>query len=711
MRTEATGVDHLVVPLAGARSLEACGGKAVGLAELIARGHDVPAGFVITVEGARALGRDPRVEASIRAMLGSGPVAVRSSAVGEDSAAASYAGLYETVLDVRGPDAVLDAVRRCIASADAPRVAAYGARGAIAVIVQEMIEPDAAGVAFTADPVTGERDVVIVSAVRGVGERLVSGLASAEEWRVRGDRAERVRDEGVLDERMASEIAALARRAGAERDVEWALRGGRIHLLQSRRITALPDAVSWEPPIPGGWVRNFRLGEWLGAPVTPLFESWLLSRIESRTHARLCEISGMPMSDRPAHVVVNGWYYYGLDYFPSAGRALLHLPRMLFKLATRFRQVAGLIPPMAHLGFDWGVRDFRERVLPAYRDAIDSSEGDVAARIDRIADAVAEVFVSIVGVAGFAAKAELPLAELLRRHVPEHRDAWLALVRGTDASAPPPHSVESLDWFFPTLGELGTAAPAPSDETRGRMRAERDALEREIRARLAAREQKRFDAMLEVARRAHAMREEQSRAVTLGWPALRGMVLGLGDELVARGVILASEDVFFLRREELGASASLAATVAARRRTWERQRRLPAPLLIGRLSGTFAKIFADIDQLLHGEVPAAPNELRGMPASPGRVSGVARVVRGAEEIERLREGEILVAPITTPAWTPAFLRAAAVVTDTGSIASHASVVAREYGLPAVVALGDATTRLRDGDRITVDGSRGVVFVE
>jgi pyruvate,water dikinase len=98
----------------------------------------------------------------------------------------------------------------------------------------------------------------------------------------------------------------------------------------------------------------------------------------------------------------------------------------------------------------------------------------------------------------------------------------------------------------------------------------------------------------------------------------------------------------------------------------------------------------------------------GVPASPGRVTGLVRVIRGPDEFDQLQPGEILVAPVTAPAWTPLFARAAAVVTDVGSAAAHASIIAREYGIPAVVGCGDATSRLPTGVRVTVDGSTGNV---
>ena len=100
--------------------------------------------------------------------------------------------------------------------------------------------------------------------------------------------------------------------------------------------------------------------------------------------------------------------------------------------------------------------------------------------------------------------------------------------------------------------------------------------------------------------------------------------------------------------------------------------------------------------------------LTGMPASPGRATGPARVILGPDDFARVRPGDVLVAQVTAPAWTPLFERVVAVITDGGSMAAHASLVAREYGIPAVVGTGDATTRLRDGQIVTVDGGAGTV---
>src|SRR5262249_7667604 len=115
----------------------------------------------------------------------------------------------------------------------------------------------------------------------------------------------------------------------------------------------------------------------------------------------------------------------------------------------------------------------------------------------------------------------------------------------------------------------------------------------------------------------------------------------------------------------------------------------------------------------HGRVGAGAvgaEEIVGMPASPGRATGPVRIVPRPEDFDQFQVGEVLVAQVTAPAWTPLFERASAVITDGGSVAAHASLVAREYGIPAVMGAGDATSRLQNGQQVTVDGSAGLVEV-
>ncbi len=733
------------------------GSKAHHLAALCRAGFQVPDGFVIgcpafdlfveqggldaDASQASALEREvPRVVAqeivaAYRA-LGAGRVAVRSSGLAEDLADAAFAGQYETVLGVEGEPELLAAVRSCWASVFSDRVRAYrrsrhAAGGSMAVLVQRMVEPIAAGVAFSADPVTGARDVVTVSAVAGLGEGLVSGESEADEWLVRGADAEPRRvHRGVLDREQALAIAALAREVeghfGAPQDLEWALDpSGKLQLLQARPMTALPEEVVWHAPLPGAWIRNFRLGEWLGDPMSPLFESWLLERMEAGIMARITAL--FPMTNLPpTHVTVHGWYFYGL-YFPEAlGDKLKMMWGTLRHMWRDFRYVAGFFPPVAHLGFDRHLVEWRERILPAYRDAVARAESELeraevsalGSMIDQLADHAAATMFSVIALGGTSAKLEAKLIQLWRKHV-DADDAALviALVRNGAPHETPDHAVSSVDWQFPTAGERarrGEVVHAPVPEAaRARIDAQRAEVRAKVDAALAHKPKiaRRFAELLAFAQRAHEAREEQASALTLAWPVLRRAVERMAGELVRRHVITAGDNPYFLTRQEIEAALAgddrpLGRELERRQALWQRQRRLSPPLLLGELTGIWKSTFAMIDDIIGAKPPEGA--LKGLPGSPGKVTARARVIMCLEELPRLRDGEVLVTRVTTPAWTTAFARAAAVITESGSVASHASVVAREYGIPSVVAVEGACAKLVDGQTVTVDGAGGFV---
>lgn len=747
------------------------GSKAATLAALRTEGFPAPDGFVVTV-AARADSAsaptgglaDEIVAAAAR--LGTVPLAVRSSALAEDRADSSYAGQYETVLNVEGTQQLLDAVARVWTSASADRVRAYGTamqdadrssnsdqpQGSppIAVLVQPMIPADAAGVAFTADPLTGDRSIAVVSAVRGLGERLVSGELTPEEWEVRDGHAELRRHSatGAIDADTALAVAALARQAeewlGGPQDIEWAAADGAIALLQARPMTALPHQVTWDPGHPGVWLRNFRFGEWLGGPVSPLFESWALTRMERRLDDIYESWIGIRQPP-PDHVVVNGWYFYGFNPLPE-GRARLIAAVLLHVLPSfvrRPRRASLLFPPLARFGVDLAYREFRESVQPAYLEQVRLAEAEIPtaaphrliALIDGLVDEAGTYFVSLTAVAGYAAKAELPLASFYRKVLaPRIGGSFLDLLSGLrpEVTGGTAHDVYTLDWENPPAEVLSVKPPAEDglgdrEDRHGRAEAARLASERRAREALVGEPRllRRFDRLLAEAQRYGVLREEQARELTLAWPALRQAILRLGDLLTDAAVLAQPQQVFDLRRDEVidavngvqdqrsgslarAAAGSLASLADTRRAARQRQRRLQPPLLLGALPFLMQRMMDQTSTLLRGPM-ADPSALVGIPASTGRAVGPARIVRSSDDFDKVRPGDVLVAPVTTPAWSALFGQVCAVATDNGGIGAHASIVAREYGIPAVVGLGDATSRLRDGELVEVRGSDGCVL--
>jgi rifampicin phosphotransferase len=728
------------------------GTKAASLARLAGAGFPVPAGVVVTP--AATADWDQTRACLLRAAEKLADrqgqrFAVRSSAAAEDLAGASFAGQYETVLDV-GLDELPRAVRHVVDSAASARVSAYrrahpqaaaadSSESGMAVLVQVMVAAEAAGVAFTANPLTGDRDEVVISAVRGLGERLVSGQASGEEWIVRGEQARRTRvTEQAISADQARQVATLARRVqahfGSPQDLEWAItndpRGrdgadgveGGLWLLQARPMTALPDPVDWTPPAPGYWMRNLRLGEWLPEPMTPLFADWLLDRIEHGEQQATREDVGAALPF--PHAAINGWYYLATP--PLSPRTIATTLLQGRGRLLRFLRDAVLGPGRDPVAADRRLlaglaEEWHTELLPRYQQLV--QEGDQQLQtaspeqlmgiIDQVGAAAGEQLWSLSVVGGAAWKMEGALARFYRQHFAATVNASVQeLLVGLPGSQPelPAHAVQSLDWAHPTAGELGWPPPEPSEDRHRELAARREALTAQCLAVLGDRPrlQARFQALLQVAQRYAVLREQQARQLTVGWPLLRRCALRLGAILHADGVLDQAEDLFFLTRAELDTHASLQDVVDRRRGIWERQRRLLAPLTIGRPPRLIAKELLAAVDAVRTTGPAPEDAIVGQPASPGRASGPVRIIHGPGDFDRFQPGEVLVAAATAPAWTPLFARAVAVVTDGGTLAAHASLVAREYGIPAVVATGDATTQLSNGQRVTVDGSAGIV---
>ncbi len=734
-----------VVRLADAAAMTptTAGVKAATLATLSAAGFPVPPGLVVT---STSWTHADAARAELERLLahedfsGVARFAVRSSAVSEDLPGASFAGQYETFLDVPKSE-VPDAVTRCADAARSDRVASYRAardespsgREGIAVLVQPMVPALAAGVAFTANPTTGDRAETVITAVRGLGERLVSGEAVGDEWIVRARHATASRAaEQAITSANARAVAALGRRVqdllGDPQDIEWALDGaGEVVLLQARPMTALPAVVEWAPPGPGLWLRNFRLGEWLPDPMTPLFADWLLPTIENGYLEGMRSSTGTVVPFR--YATVNGWYFNAVP-IPSA-RLLLGAVResrgkvlpVLFNALIRVSRdpAAADRAVLGRLYSQW-----LDVELPAYRRLVEQggrlittgTNRELAEIIHRVGAAAGRQLWYLAIVGGSAWKMEARLTGFADKHLDPLRndgplrDGVQVLLRQTDRPAGmAAHAVLSIDWFWPTSEEMRGGDGSLDEQRRRTMQAERAAAEESCLQALSSKPRLRreFVELLEVARRYAGIREDQARALTLGWPLLRAGVLKLGEHLVEAGVVRDSRDVFFLKRDELDSHTALEGLAAERESEWQAQRRLRAPLTLGRPPRLIGDPIQRAADRARGGRALPPGAIIGQPVSAGRATGPVRLVTDPDQFDAFLPGEVLLARATAPAWTPLFARAAAVVTDGGTVAAHASIVAREYGIPAVVGTGDATLRLTTGQWVTVDGNAGTVL--
>ncbi len=828
----------------GARDISVAGGKGANLGELIRAGFPVPDGFVITTDAydvaARAAAVDPRDPSDARARLTSkpvppeiasairdayralgGPVAVRSSATAEDLPEASFAGQQDTILDVEGEDALLDAVRRCWASLWNERAVAYRATHEVdeqalrlAVVVQRMVPATIAGVLFTADPITGRRRRAAIDAVRGLGEQLVSGAVNPDHYLVDASTGAVLERRGeILDDVRLRELAAIGARieahfGGRPQDVEWAIDAEKLWIVQSRDITTLYP-VPASAPDPNRDLRVYfsvNVAQGVLQPFTPM-GSQTFRLLSSALASAIGRHVGDPTAGVPV-IVESGMRLWGdltglvrnsaareipvrimsVMEARSSGifARLLEDPRLAPRGGSRLRSLLSGLRAVAHTGAPPVlVRALlrpdatRERLLRDVDETVRLDAGPLNTPEERL-DAFERLFrtwpprmfpklVALVG-AGFLSynfagrllrgvASDDELRTLLRglpfnpttqmdldlwalaartREDPPSRSA-LADREPADLSAAfrrgdlPSLLQRELETFLERYGhraiaEIDLGLPRWSEDPAHLLgaianyqRLDAAALAPDAQFSRGAREAEAMVATL--LSRVHGPRSVLARALLRRVRALAGareapkfhairvfargraILAPVGDALAAAGRIAAADDIWFLtipdaRRAVAG--EDLRDVVAARRSEYRRElrrRHIPRVLLS---DGTDAEAaFAS---------PAADAAIRGTPASPGTARGVARVMLSPAGA-RLEPGEVLVAPATDPGWTPLFLTASALVMEMGGMMSHGAVVAREYGIPAVVGVPEATTRITTGEHIVVDGSAGTVATE
>ena len=821
-----------VLDLPDALDARAVGHKAATLARLRLDGFPVPDGVVLVADALdhaldeAGLTADASAETvaviDVPAEIATGlrgalqrwqgrPLAVRSSGVDEDLTGASYAGLYTTVLDVTDEDGLLDAVRQCWASSFGELVRSYRTRPEddavrLAVLVQPMVPATAAGVAFTVDPVTGDRATVVVEAVRGLGERLASGAASPDEWVVRGDSVSlRAGTEDAIDTEVARAVAALARRVeqclGGPQDVEWALAGGEVVLLQARPVTGLrersvqPVPVPVDPP-PGYWTRE---ASHAPVPWTAFNRAVLRSRTPGMRE--MCAQLGL-LFETIEWREIGGWEYVRI--VPLGGKDRPAPPARLVPLVFRLvpslrRRVKACVAAMrADLSgrlvrrwyeewqgeFDRRIAELRDVGLTELTDS--ELDAHLTGMLELVDHGV-EVHMAMHGaveitlaelaftcrellgwddarmcdlVAGLSEKSTEPsraiarLAELAHER-PGVRRLLLDRAAVDDVLAQDEQFAAAFAMFVRTHGcralryEVGEqnlderpdlvlglvaeqiAAGFDHVETDVMLATLRERTAADARSRLdSAQDRARFDRALDRAAAAYPVREDNV-FFTISAPLalVRRAALEVGRRLADRGQVALRDDVFHLEADEARAAlldgAPRGDLVARRKGELAWTLAHPGPASYGRDPGpppSFGSLPAEaqlanegflwaVERILGPDtagLSGAHGTVTGIPASPGSYTGPVRVIRNEAEFGRLRAGDVLVCPVTSPVWSVLFPSVGALVTDTGGTLSHPAIIAREYGVPAVVATGNGTLALHDGQLVTVDGTAGTV---
>lgn len=707
---------------------------------------------------------------------------VRSSGVGEDGSERSFAGVHRTVLDV-SPEEVPEAVRAVWASAFGPLAEAYGRGRAMAVLLQPLLEPFAAGVVFTVDPRTGSARELVVEAVRGQGEALVSGRA-VPQWAVlrrgrplrvveRDDHAQPVTwafREGalvgvpvgrgragapLLDERTLVALGRLALRAeralGHPVDVEWAWDGRALSLLQARPITGRGSARRRDVL----WTRRF-LGERWPAPPTPL--TWsilapLLDHFIGYPDVQAAYLGGGPSIRRhDGHAYLNVTVFRHLLFkWPGAPAPRFMLELLPPEEADGFRRSWRVWPDrMVYLAilkttveerrwerFDWDpVRNpaHWDAFVPRLREALTTLEGPalgprdalhrVQAHVDLLRDYLSIHVCSLL----YANLAWQLLEAVVGAWVDGPRSGWMARLAVSEEGNRTLQLNRALHGLVLTEADREALA---SDEVPEVARAfldhygARAEASWEIFSPRWREHPSRILPLLD-GRAPEPVGPDPLPALLRSLPVHRRPVLGGLVRYTRRYLLLRENQRFEMDRLMAGLQASLVEL--------GRQVGVPAedvPFctlqeLAGRVDGSAGPLCVDARRKAHrsspvdppvflrgdegADVPVGGGRLEGQGISPGRVTGRVRVVGSLAEARHLEAGEVLVAPAVDPGWTPLLGRAGGLVLEMGSLLSHGAVIAREYGVPGVVNLTGVTRILETGMQVTVDGSRGVVWV-
>jgi pyruvate,water dikinase len=751
--------------------------------------------------------------------------AVRSSAVSEDHATTSYAGVYESFLDVL--DAELWAyIQACWASWWSERAVAYrrqvgetDATPRMAVVLQHMVPARCAGVAFTAEPLHDDRTRMVINAAPGLGVAVVSGIVQPEQYTLANTpdlclletRLLHPNDAPLLPLEVVLQLGALCQRletfCGSPQDIEWAWDGIMCWIIQSRPITTLGDAgLNGTADVWG----NANLKDVIPGLVSPLTWSLMQPQLEGAMRQQYARAGYLIPPERPLLRRFWGRPYFNISLFNEAAYTLYGVPPEL-----QAAQLGGLVPPGARPPVSPSLRQrlrWLRNILRFVRTANRAAKGvptqfaivqqrwreerqslpslDRAALLEKLehhaevtqpflelhlhltsamsgnfsalramvaravpsvdlgqgpsplpsasgrgsaASLAAELVTGLGDVSSAEHSYRLWELSRLARQSPQvlaflaqgRWNTWQQDLAGTafaeawqefletfghravyEIEMANPRWRERPDYLFEVLATYVSLQQArapfdPEEQTR-----RRQAAEQEVCRLLMPWHRPWFRTTLRRTQTFSRLRENSKSHLVQLIDIGRLMALQAAHFLMQDGLLEDAESIFYLRIEEVQAALRGAMPVETVRhliaqRRLERQRNAARHL---------PDLFVGERPLYTESLSTQGAVLTGLPSSPGRVTGIARVLYSPQEGTRLQPGEILVAPSTDPGWTPLFLLASGLVMETGGYLSHGAIVAREYGIPAVLNVPLATQSIPDGSSILLDGAQGVVQV-
>ncbi|ASR46309.1 phosphoenolpyruvate synthase [Paenibacillus kribbensis] len=763
------------------------GGKGGMLARMLQAGYPIPDGFIVFPQAFKGERLEKKTWKEIIRYLEklrkdhpNASFAVRSSALSEDSAVASFAGEFESVLEVETNDDVLKALDVVHYSQYSERVQAYSAVKGIeeahqmAVVVQIMVPSEISGVLFTVEPITGNRSAMSGNLVFGLGEQLVSGEGNAHAFSLfkPSGRYEGPKELLPYVRKLYRYASRLEKEMGEPQDIEWGIANGKLFFLQARPVTTLSpgnmDTFEWNDSLTGDFLwTNTNVGESISDVVTPL--SWSIIRALDEEHnvipghylmsGNICGRVYSNVSVSLSAFLAFGWNKKSLlkkmsnvfgeipdeiqiPVYPFSKKELIKimLPKMLYAF-KQSRKAMKLIPQHIKKTAAWCIQteelirntQSKDELIALWNEQLwfknieamwIALEGPSSKMQNFVRwkeklekwigrDDTSVLLSNLRGSKGLASLGPVVGISSVVKGEMSQEDYLLEYGhRGPhefELSMPDPR--ENPDWLEKQIKEAKKSGMSV-DDLLYKQREQNEIVWTRLEQRFPYKIKKLKRIIAKISEGPHlreAVRSEWTRVFRLN----RSFALKAGEFM---GI---GEDVFFLYIDEIlnwlaGGSQDMEC-ISIRRMNYLKYKQLPP--LPSIIRGRFEplKWLEDPNRRVDYYDPYIPLDIstnseiiEGVAGAAGRIEGTVRVLRHPEDGHQLLPGEILVTSTTNVGWTPLFPKAAAIVTDIGAPLSHAAIVARELGIPAVVGCGNATTRMKTGDKVIVDGGQGIV---